>query len=194
MMAQDAYMVGTSWLRPSYPPELQEQSECQICFQTESMEHILVECTTTGQSEVWYSADTLWLKKYNSTVKPSFGNILGSPAVLFKSEDGAPDQGKSRLYRIVISESAHLIWKLRCERVIQNEGHLPSTREVKPRWIDAINARINLDRKMTNPRYGKTIKEDLVIQTWSGIIKNEGELPENWAIKAGGLVGIDLDS
>ena len=52
--------------------------------------------------------------------------------------------GKSRLLRILLSKSAHLIWVLRCERVIQETLH---TNEVgKTPWYNKINHRLSLDR------------------------------------------------
>src|SRR5271154_1821387 len=48
MATHDAYMIGTSWLRPGYAAEYQERSKCQTCIQTETMDHILTRCTATG--------------------------------------------------------------------------------------------------------------------------------------------------
>ncbi|KAG1839037.1 hypothetical protein DFJ58DRAFT_644578, partial [Suillus subalutaceus] len=52
--------------------------------------------------------------------------------------------GASRLLRIIISESAYLIWVLRCERVIQ--GILQDEEKTKRRWMNAIDKRLQLDR------------------------------------------------
>ena len=195
MAIHDAYMIGDNWLRPGYAAEYQERSECQTCIQTETMDHILTKCTATGQSEIWTLVDALWAKKHNSptmaTIKPNLGNIFGSPAVLFRHENGKINSGKTRLYRILIVESAHLIWEIRCERVIQNEGKMTPTREVKNKWIEKINARLELDCRMTHPKYSqKAIPKELVTETWSGLLKNENNLPTDWVSKAGGLVGL----
>ena len=67
------------------------------------------------------------------------------------------------------------------------------TREVKNKWIDVINTRLELDCRMTHPKYGrKAIPKQLVMQTWSVLLRNEESLPTDWVSKAGGLVGIDL--
>lgn len=65
-------------------------------------------------------------------------------------------RGVSRLLQIMISEAVHLIWVLRCERVIQEKTHTPE--EVKARWFKAINRRLTDDkitatviRKRINP-------------------------------------------
>lgn len=52
MAIHDAYMIGNNWLRPEYAAEYQRRSECQTCIQIETMDHILTDCTATGQSEI----------------------------------------------------------------------------------------------------------------------------------------------
>jgi hypothetical protein len=54
-----------------------------------------------------------------------------------------------------------------------------------------VNKRLALDQAMTNPRYGvKALDTHLVLHTWSGILKNEASMPENWIKQPGVLVGI----
>ncbi|KAJ7661175.1 hypothetical protein B0H17DRAFT_953751 [Mycena rosella] len=94
------------------------------------------------------------------------------------------DVGTTRLFRILVSESAFLIWRLRCERVIQ-EKDLASAREIHNRWLKTINNRLGLDG------YGKkAIKKSLVLKTWQRVLKNERNLPKNWIWEAEVLVGI----
>jgi len=88
----------------------------------------------------------------------TLADILGSPAIEESVEDKKLKEKRSwenRFYRILITESAHLIWKIRCNRVIQNEGELATANEVRNKWLAAINIRLELDRKMTNPKYEK---------------------------------------
>ncbi|KAI0726612.1 hypothetical protein BC629DRAFT_1486236 [Irpex lacteus] len=79
--------------------------------------------------------------------------------------------GTSRLFRILVSESAHLIWKLRCERVM-DRGDDPSNwhsrEEIKRRWAKAIDSRLALDQTLTDKVFGA----------------------EEWVNYKGGLVGI----
>jgi hypothetical protein len=49
----------------------------------------------------------------------------------------ATQKGMTRLLQILISESAHLIWVLRCERIIREENH--SDDEIRARWLRKIN-------------------------------------------------------
>ena len=53
-------------------------------------------------------------------------------------------KGATRLLQILISEAAHLIWVLRCERVIQEKRH--EGREIVARWEKAINRRLTNDK------------------------------------------------
>lgn len=103
--------------------------------------------------------------------------------------------GKSRLFKIIVLESAHLIWKLRCERVIKNEGikeKYHTETEIYNRWVHAINMRFKFDRLLTDTkRYGKkALKVETVLKTWSGILLNKDNLLDNWIRKTGVLVGM----
>ena len=184
MTFHDAYMVGSNWLRPGYVPEYQERSECKQCHKTESMEHILTECNAPGQAVIWSLAEEMWKKRNQKWPKPTLGIILASPNMRLTSRKDTQDSS-ARLYRILMTESAHLIWKLRCERVIREESP-PSTTEVRKRWKYAITARADLDKKMTNPRYGKkALDESLVENTWVSLLQDENKLPDlldQWAL------------
>lgn len=56
-------------------------------------------------------------------------------------------KGMERLHQILILESTHLIWVLRCERVINEKANSPS--EVESCWHKAINARLTEDKIIT---------------------------------------------
>jgi ribonuclease HI len=101
------------------------------------------------------------------------------------------DVGTTRLFRILVSESAHLIWRIHCERVIQGKGPA-SQREIHNRWLKSINNRLGIDSAMTNVvKYGKNaIKKGLVLATWKKVLKNEDTLPKDWTWETGVLVGI----
>ncbi|KAH9907668.1 RNase H-domain-containing protein [Fomitopsis serialis] len=198
MSMHDAYMVGTNWLRPSYSEELQRRHECSVCGQPESMDHILSECEAPGQREVWQLAKQLWDKKCALWPRPSLGAVLSCPIAPFKTDKGKPKTGETRLYRILMTESAYLIWKLRNERVIVDEDHprgSPATpTEIESRWLQAINERLTLDCKMTDEKkYGKkAIKRLTVERTWGRTLKDESQLPGDWSRSGTGvLVGIE---
>ncbi|KAJ7615593.1 hypothetical protein DFH06DRAFT_1013295, partial [Mycena polygramma] len=119
----------------------------------------------------------------------------------FKSDDGKVKAGDARLYRILVSESAHLIWKLRCERVIHREGEHATETEIHNRWVAAMNNRLQLDCRMTDRRYEKkAVPVKTVLRTssgkhpvaicWTGVLHEEDSLPDNWTGGAEVLVGI----
>ncbi|EIN13957.1 hypothetical protein PUNSTDRAFT_59807 [Punctularia strigosozonata HHB-11173 SS5] len=197
MAMHDAYMLGDKWLRPSCPADLRERSVCAHCDKIESMEHILTECRASGQEEIWSLACNLWKKKNTEINLPSHlvGAILGSQCTEIRNSKGKIKRGQTRLYRILIAESAHLIWKMRCQRVIR-DGNQPKTRrEVRNRWKAAINARLKLDCRLADrASFGaKAVNRDLVLETWSGTLQNENLLPEDWVGWSGVLVGMDPD-
>ncbi|KAJ7683356.1 hypothetical protein B0H17DRAFT_941990, partial [Mycena rosella] len=156
------------------------------CGTTESMQHILTQCDAPGQEAIWELASELWkLKTGVDLARPTTGQIMACAAIK------RGDAGTTRLLRILISESAFLIWRLRCERVIQ-EKDPASAREIHNRWLRTINNRLGLDRAMTNEgRYGKrAIKKSLVLKTWRKTLKNERNLPKDWIWETEVLVGI----
>ena len=57
-------------------------------------------------------------QRHSEDLHISEGAILGAGLASFKRDNGSPDMAKNQLYRILITESAHLIWVLRCERRI----------------------------------------------------------------------------
>ncbi|KAH9836135.1 uncharacterized protein C8Q71DRAFT_68123 [Rhodofomes roseus] len=100
-----------------------------------------------------------------------------------------------RLWRIIISESAFLIWKLRCERVIghsEEEGWKHSKTAIRGRWTHMINDRLHKEMDMTHRRFGrKALKRETVLGTWNGTLSDELALPEDWTACRGVLVGIN---
>ncbi|KAH8798065.1 hypothetical protein DL96DRAFT_1477666, partial [Flagelloscypha sp. PMI_526] len=94
----------------------------------------------------------------------------------------------------LITETAHLAWKLRCERVIENEVKNFSETEVRNRWRHALLLRAQYDVALTDKlRYEKkAISKKIVEATWSKVLRTEGEnyLTRDWMSRSVGLVGI----
>ncbi|KAJ6571550.1 hypothetical protein B0H19DRAFT_937362, partial [Mycena capillaripes] len=101
------------------------------------------------------------------------------------------DKGTSRLYRIIVSESAHLIWRLRNERQIQGKDPA-SEREIFSRWKSCLNIRLALACQMTNKhRYAKkAVPKPLVLKTWGEVIQDKDTLPKDFTGEPQILVGI----
>ena len=96
------------------------------------------------------------------------------------------------MYRIIISETAYLIWKIRNERRIRDsdgEERVGIERETETRW--KMNKRLTNDRFLTNStRFGKrALNEGLIKRTWTGCLDNEEALPQGWYKTKGGFSG-----
>jgi ribonuclease HI len=182
MVLHGAYRVGAFW---DSIPNHQWKGRCRGCDTPETMEHILTECGEPGQREIWDLATKMWQKKTGQDMKPTFGQILAGGATKFK------DIGEKRLYKILITESAHLIWKIRNERVIGGEGPAPLAKIVN-RWLKTVNNRLAIDCAMTNTKkYGKkSLKSSLVKKTWKKTLRNERTLAKDWPSTVGVLVGV----
>ncbi|KAF5371874.1 hypothetical protein D9615_006992 [Tricholomella constricta] len=191
MAIHDAYMVGTHWQRDSFSAEIQSRANCSHDGATETLEHIFIKCECAGQSEVWQEMGKLWGQTNEQDWNPpSLGAALGSQIAEITNERGKLKKGRTRLYRILMAESLYLIWKLRCERIIQNDNTAHSKPEIRARWWKAINDRLEIDKQMTQKNLkNKAIPTRLVLSTWTGIIQDEQRLPDDWTGIRGVLVG-----
>jgi len=104
---------------------------CTTCGVTESMEHILTQCQATPRATIWQEAESLWPHKPNLWLDITLGIILGCGTITPLIEENPEQnneqnqlaqqskrQGIKRLLQILMSKAAHLIWVLRCERVV----------------------------------------------------------------------------
>ncbi|KAL1707194.1 hypothetical protein EV121DRAFT_199747, partial [Schizophyllum commune] len=192
----EAYMIGDKWLEwyDGSKPEHEEKRAraiCKKCGVTESMDHILFNCDAPGQESVWNLTKALWEETGREWRAPNFGTVMGAACAVFTSAGGARIKCLERLWAILISTSAYLIWKLRCERVIQNDGAEFSPQEVKNRWRLEVRGRLDLDRRMTHRKYEKkALPVGLVEATWRPVILGYESLPPGWVGNDGVLVGI----
>jgi ribonuclease HI len=182
MTLHNGYKVGDHWKKIE---GFEDRENCKKCGILETMEHILTKCDAPGQSQIWDLVSGVWMMKTGKEMRPSFGEIMACGAI--KKEDA----GESRLYRILISESAYLIWKLRNEQVIQ-EREGATDREIYNRWRKTINNRLELDCLLTDTRkWGKkSLNKSLVLMTWKGTLMNEDRHPEDFTGVTGVLVGV----
>lgn len=163
-----AHRTGSYWLKFTH---FEHRALCEHCQVPDDLEHILLECAVSGYRTVWHLAESVWRRTGKPWTQMSLGLALGCALVKFHRDEShqRPDKGLSRLYLILISESVYLLWKLRCERVLQRAGQPESwhhVKEVEARWWSAINRRLRMDQVMTHPRYGKkALKKRLVLRT-----------------------------
>lgn len=189
-----AHRIGAFW---KHIPECEERGTCQFCNEPEDLEHIVLKCRRPGQSLVWSLAKDLWLRKHPSWPELSLGTILGCGLATFSDEKGHDLPGTARLYRILISESLFVIWKVRNESVISRTGVPLPENHIHNKWLHAVNLRLRFDCILTNhAKYGKqnSIKPSLVLQTWRSTLMNEEKLPENWTREPRVLVGTEPQS
>ncbi|KAJ7158223.1 ribonuclease H-like protein [Mycena crocata] len=187
-----AYKLGNYWQNiPTY----EQLATCQACRVDESMEHILLECTASGQETIWKLAKQLWEMKGLQWPEITYGSIFACSLGDFKDAKGKRDEGANRLFRILISESAHQIWKLRCNRVFERGNdpeHYHTEAEVHNKWLHCINYRLKMDILLTDSRkFGsRALNIKKVVKTWNGVLKDPENLPDIWVWQSGLLVGI----
>lgn len=184
-----AYKIGKYWRNI---PEHDRREYCMTCGTEESMSHILTECQSSGQEVIWRLANELLEKRGITWSNPTLGKILACTLPHFKSKK-KPLPGKNRLYTIIISESMHLIWKIRCDWTIERKADPAkcyTTEEIETKWLNTINNRLKYDCLMSNHhRYGrKATSRQLVENTWWGTLKNEHLLQDNWTYHTDGVL------
>jgi ribonuclease HI len=123
-------MIGDKWTNIQ---GYKERSQCASCRTTENMSHILLTCNAPPVNRIWDLARQLWPHENLKWPDISYGTIIGCTCISAqedpqnardRSEWTTYDQrGATCLLQITISEAAHLIWVLRCERVIQERVH-----------------------------------------------------------------------
>ncbi|KAJ7435160.1 hypothetical protein B0H11DRAFT_1756412, partial [Mycena galericulata] len=186
-----ANRIGKYWKNI---PECEDRVTCHYCDEEEDLEHILLKCRRPGQDQIWKLAKDLWSKKHPDWPTLSMGIILGCCLAIFEApETKRPEGSTAGLYRILITESLYLIWKLRCECVIGRDGEPPTENEIYNRWVHTINEHLEIDKNLTNElKFGKqySLPPSLVLETWKGTLNDEKTLPDNWLNEAEVLVGI----
>jgi ribonuclease HI/exonuclease III len=200
--AHGAQKIGNYWKNI---PDYEDRARCQECgSENESMEHILVHCPRSVERKtIWRLARSLWEGRKGPHEWPSLslGLIIACGAIQLEPEM-AEDKPKgkrmrtakcaSRLLRIILSESAQLIWALRCERVIQEKRHSPT--EVENRWRSKIQSRLFMDRTRAIKVLRTERSQRLLRDTWRGTVRlvpgGHGHTRGDWASDLGVLVGI----
>lgn len=187
-----AHRVGKYW---GHIPGYEERKMCAQCNQVDDMEHILTACEAPGQKQVWLLVKELLKDKVPSVPDITYGLALGSHIFTVLDREGAVVADQTRMVRIVLMEATHLIWALRCERVIGWEAS-PDKRhslpEIRRRFEAKLNHRLSLDQGGTNVRIHKkkTLSSAKVRGTWRGMLRDEQTLPEDWTNQTGVLVGM----
>ena len=117
---QGAYKIGPYW---SHIAGYEDRVVCPNCDEMEDLDHILLWCRARVCKQAWNLADRVWAKRTTTAIPKTMGTILGCTLATFNT-NGKKDKGKGRLFQILISETAYLIWRLQNERRIQ-QGDRP---------------------------------------------------------------------
>jgi ribonuclease HI len=196
----NTYIIGAAWTRFR---GAEQKQFCATCNIEESMNHILTECDSLPNRLVWPLARQTWPHAPELWPNINLGIILGiaslslpkaHPAGENEAQPPRPTKKQTatlRLLQIIISEAAHLVWVLRCERVIQGK-HIDE-RGIRNRWHRVINERLTTDRitAYKTKRDKKFMK--LAELTWKKLLINcNGTLPDNWFQNREVLVGIRM--
>ncbi|KAF8180956.1 hypothetical protein K438DRAFT_1602199 [Mycena galopus ATCC 62051] len=187
----NAHRIGHYW---THIPECEDRAICQTCGEEENLEHILLKCESPGRDIIWKAAEKLWRTKEPEWPELSLGGILGCGlvAVGFRDAAGKPDKGLRRLYKILVSESAYTIWKIRNDRVISRSGEPLDESAIINKWVFNLNQRLQLDNVLARWPFDSNrprLAPSLVRDTWSGILDDEEKLPEDWLKGSRVLVG-----
>ena len=190
--------IGQYW---THIPNNEERELCTFCHVTESMDHILTRCRATPQTLIWQLAKNLWPHNQIPWPEITLGIILGCGAISIPKEPNQVNdereirtqtyrqRGARRLLQILISEAAHLIWVLRCERVIQNTEHIHSESEIETRWLKAINTRLTEDKLKASKIKRDKRSITTTKLTWEPILIRNQILPNDWVHNCEVLVG-----
>jgi ribonuclease HI len=117
--------IGSYW---AHILSYEDHQFCTVCNTTKLMEHILLHCRAGPNETIWRLARNLWPHNPNLWPQLNIGTLLGcgtihlpvEPAQMEHRKGNPPRQycnrkGASRFLQIVLSESLHLIWVMRCE-------------------------------------------------------------------------------
>ena len=163
----DALRIGKFW---ENIPGYENRATCAVCGEQETLEHILLECLAPGQSVVWELVRQAVGERSFPMIPLTLGAILGAPALSVAKMLGKKVPAVDRYFQMLILISAHLIWCLRCERVIQwaeEPDRRHSKEEITRRWRKLMEKRVILDFARTSSRYGRrALGINLVKATW----------------------------
>lgn len=192
-------MIGEVWFNIE---GFHQRGTCTPCDATENMSHILLSCRVGPVNTIWDLARRLWPHNDIQWPEINLGTILGCGSLTTKANDqnginnravgpSRRQRGATRLLQITISEAAHLIWVLRCERVIQEITH--SQEVIVSRWYKAINRRLTDDKIIATIIRKKDIPfAQLVEATWEDVLKKDSDLPDGWINDREVLVGTSV--
>ncbi|KAF6756680.1 hypothetical protein DFP72DRAFT_810218, partial [Ephemerocybe angulata] len=167
----EGYKLGKYW--DNIDELRDDRMPCVECgVPVESMAHILQDCKVSGQETVWELARAAWEITGLEWPCVTVETVLGVGLLKAKDGDGKVLKGRTRLLQILISESAHLAWCIRCEHRISSKSHTQG--EIESRWRAALSKRLRIDWALANKQaYGKKALSYRVVEaTWYKVASN----------------------
>ncbi len=146
MLLHDGYTVGRHWKHIS---GCEDRKNAKCVAQRKVWTTYSWGCDAPGQREIWGLAQQIWRQKTKTDLTIMKGIIMSCGVRPPSSHRSQTKQGTERFHQILISESTHLIWKMRNDRVINDKPH-HTTRGIEQRWIHALNHRMKLDCILSN--------------------------------------------
>ncbi|KAJ7592090.1 hypothetical protein C8J56DRAFT_780771 [Mycena floridula] len=188
LMIHGTQRVGKYW---KHIPGCETYQNCDTCGVEETMKHVLLECQMPIQSLVWSLARRLLEMRGGEWPEITYELLMGCGVINVKADSTRESTARTRLFRMIVSESMHQIWKMRCDVVVKEEP-VPSAPQIKNTWLYVINTRLEEDRMLTRKlKHEKhALKKALVLDTWKGTIRNSKVLPGDWTQHPEVLVGI----
>ena len=182
-----ALKIGDFW---EHIPGYEHRAICRLCDEVESLEHILLGCRAKPVKVIWGLVRALATKKGLNLPELCFGTVLAGHVFSANHIMDTPPKGADRLMRIALTESAFLIWKMRCTRVIEWDDAVRTDHteeEVLTAWHAVMVKRQLLDKRMTSATLGrKALDKNKVGLTWCTTPRDKGV---NVSVDTGVLVG-----
>jgi hypothetical protein len=150
------------------------------------MDHILTSCCHPARQQIWDLATLTWPYGEQTWPPLNLGTALGCGLLQLTPEPHETNQrppyktrSATRLLQILWSEATHLIWVLRCERVIQGTQH--THEDIRKRWKGQLNKRLTEDKitaiKIIRTKNAKRKTRD----TWEDALRKQNpNLDPEW--------------
>ncbi|EPS93670.1 hypothetical protein FOMPIDRAFT_1135701 [Fomitopsis schrenkii] len=185
-----ALRIGKYW---DNIPRFEDRAECPTCGVKETMDHIIRDCNAMGKEVLWTEARRLWEATGHPWQAQDSNSVMTLTKLTWSDDWKTVKPGAARLWRILISETTYMIWKLRCERVVghpDEQGWEHNREQVTARWRRSIEDRLKQDIESTRKKYGRqATRKEVVLSTWTPVLHDIGALPFDWTRLPGFLVG-----
>jgi len=127
------------------------------------MNDILFSCTIEGREKIWEMAEKLYklpMKENNrlSWTVRSKSLLRGLSSLKLRNKNGKYNKQATERYKLIVSETAWLLWKCRNKRIICQKGIIQPS-QIKSRWVAEMNniikikyIKISKTKKRINPK------------------------------------------